>query len=86
MYFLVQLVNIVFKVYYVLILARVVLSWVRHNPYQPLIRFVYEVTEPVLGFFRGIIPSLGMVDISPLVALLALEFAHWLLITILLGF
>jgi len=82
----IELVDIVFRVYYILILARVVLSWIRHDPYHPLIRFIYEITEPVLGFFRRIIPSMGMLDLSPLIALLALEFAHWLIVTILLGF
>ena len=82
---MVQIIDIIFRVYYILILARVVLSWVRHDPYHPLVKFIYEVTEPVLGFFRRIIPPLGMVDLSPLVALLALEFAHWLIISYILG-
>jgi len=77
---MIQFVDIIFRVYYILILVRVVLSWVRHDPYHPLVRFIYEVTEPVLGFFRRIIPSLGMIDISPLVALLALELVHWLIV------
>ena len=72
-----------FYVYYILILVRVVLSYIRHDPYHPLVHFVYEVTEPVLGFFRRIIPPLGMVDLSPIVALFALELVHGLILRIL---
>jgi len=72
-----------FYVYYILILVRVVLSYIRTDPYHPLVRFVYEVTEPVLGFFRRLIPPLGMVDLSPIVALFALELVHGLIMRIL---
>jgi len=72
-----------FYVYYILILVRVVLSYIRTDPYHPLVRFVYEVTEPVLGFFRRLIPPLGMVDLSPIVALFALELVRGLIMRIL---
>jgi len=72
-----------FYVYYILILARVVLSYVRTDPYHPVVRFIYEVTEPVLGFFRRIIPPLGMVDLSPIVALFALELVHGIVMRLL---
>ncbi len=77
---LVSLVNIAFEVYMALMMARILLSWVKHNPYQPIIRFIYEVTEPVLGFFRRIIPPLGMIDISPIVAFIALGFVRSIII------
>lgn len=69
---LVSLVDIAFQVYMALMMARILLSWVKHNPYQPVIRFIYETTEPVLGFFRRIIPPIGMVDISPIAAFFVL--------------
>ncbi|GBF33284.1 cell division protein YlmG/Ycf19 [Desulfocucumis palustris] len=77
------IVNIIFQVYIWLIFARIILSWVRHNPYQPVIRFIYEVTEPVLGFFRRIIPPIGVVDISPIAAFFALELLNRLIIQLL---
>ncbi len=79
---LVTLVNIAFEVYMALMMARILLSWVRHNPYQPVIRFIYEVTEPVLGFFRRIIPPIGMIDISPIIAFLVLGFVRSLIIRV----
>ncbi|RJX17123.1 MAG: YggT family protein [Ammonifex sp.] len=73
MEFLFRAVNIAFWVYGALIIIRVVLSWVRHNPYQPALRFVYEVTDPYLNFFRRFIPPVGMIDLSPIVALFVLD-------------
>ncbi|MEW6193012.1 MAG: YggT family protein [Bacillota bacterium] len=70
---LIRAVDIAFQVYSWLIIVRVVLSWVRHNPYHPLIRFIYDVTEPYLRIFRRFIPPVGMIDLSPIVAFLVLE-------------
>ncbi|WP_018085549.1 YggT family protein [Desulfurispora thermophila] len=74
------IVNVAFQVYDWLIFIRIILSWIRHNPYQPVIRFIYEVTEPVLGFFRRIIPPLGVIDISPIAAFFALELLRQLVV------
>lgn len=70
---LITVIDIAFEVYMALMLVRILLSWVRHNPYQPVIRFIYEITEPVLGLFRRIIPPIGMIDISPIAAFFALQ-------------
>jgi YggT family protein len=70
---LIRAVDIAFQVYSWLIIVRVVLSWVRHNPYHPLIRFIYEMTEPYLRIFRRFVPPVGMIDLSPIVAFLVLE-------------
>jgi YggT family protein len=81
--FLFRAVNIAFLVYGALIIARVILSWVRHNPYHPALRFVYEVTDPYLNFFRRFIPPVGAIDLSPIVALFVLDILQrlvfWLL-------
>ena len=68
---IITVVNVAFQVYMYLLIIRILLSWVRHNPYQPLIRFIYEVTEPYLGFFKRFIPPFGAVDFSPIVAFFA---------------
>jgi YggT family protein len=56
------------------ILIRIILSWFRINPDNPLVRALYQVTEPVLAPFRRVIPRLGMFDLAPLVAPLVLGF------------
>lgn len=77
------IVNVAFQVYTWLIFIRIILSWVRVNPYQPVIRFIYETTEPVLGLFRRIIPPVGMIDFSPIAAFFALELLRVLVIRLL---
>lgn len=77
-------VNVAFEVYSYLIIIRILLSWVRHNPYQPLIRFIYEVTEPYLNVFKRFIPPFGAVDVSPIVAIFVLQILRNLVIKILL--
>lgn len=79
---LITLVDIAFEVYMALMMARILLSWVKHNPYQPVIRFIYEITEPVLGMFRKIIPPIGVIDISPIAAFLALGLLRSLIIKV----
>ncbi len=78
-----RIVNVIFQVYYWLIFIRIILSFIRHNPYQPLIRFIYEVTEPWLRIFRRFIPPVGMIDFSPIAAFFALEILRQLVLVFL---
>lgn len=79
------MINVIFQVYYWLIFIRIILSLriIRHNPYQPLIRFIYEVTEPWLRIFRRFIPPVGMIDFSPVAAFFALEILRQLVLALL---
>lgn len=79
----ITVIDVAFEVYMVLMFGRILLSWVRHNPYQPIIRFIYEITEPVLGFFRRIIPPLGAIDISPIAAFFVMGMVKNLIIYLL---
>lgn len=73
------IVSWVFTAYEFLILIRVLLSWINMDPYRPtishpLVRMLQQVTDPVLAPLRRLIPPIGgAVDISPVVALFALE-------------
>jgi|YNPMSStandDraft_1061717.scaffolds.fasta_scaffold15496_5 YggT family protein len=69
------------KIYeYVLIIA-IFLSWVNPDPYNPLVRFIYSLTEPVLSFFREKIPlRLGIIDFSPVFVFIIIEILKNLLI------
>lgn len=80
-----DLVRVAFQVYSWIIIGRIILSWVPHDPYHPVIRFLYDLTEPYLSIFRRIIPPLGMIDLSPIVALIGLQLIL-LALRILLGF
>ena len=74
--FLVWLVGTAFDVYTLLLLARVVASWVGASPYHPAVRWLVRVTEPVLAPVRSRFPPRGGVDFSPVVALLVLWVAR----------
>ncbi len=54
------------------ILARALLSWVRPDPSNPIVRVLNSVTDPILEPLRRVIPRMGMMDITPLVALIGL--------------
>ena len=64
----IQLVQTLFEVYSFILLARVLTSWVQIDPYNPIIRILYQLTEPLLGAIRRFLPQTGMMDFSPIVA------------------
>ena len=55
------------------ILARVLLSWVPSLQHSRLGRFVYDITEPILGPIRRLIPPLGALDLSPFIAMVVIQ-------------
>jgi YggT family protein len=57
---------------WLLILGRVLFSWINPRFEGPIARFLYETTEPLLGPIRRLLPQTGMIDFSPLVLLLLL--------------
>ena len=70
-------VNVVFQVAALAILARVLVSWlpmagVRIDPFHPVIRFLYQITDPILEPIRRF-ATFGMMDFSPIVALILLQ-------------
>jgi len=65
--------------YFVLIIARVIISWIASQSHHPLIPLIYQLTEPVLKPISKLIPPLGGIDLSPLFALIALRFLLLLL-------
>lgn len=85
MNFLRIFVPLLFNLYSLLILARVLLSWVNLSPYHPVVTFIHEVTEPVLKPLRNIIPPIGMLDISPIAALILLRILESVIMSILLN-
>ncbi len=68
-----------------LIIIRVVFSWMPIDPYSPFVRLLREITDPVLEPFSRLIPPIGGLDFSPIVALFVLEFLEQLLLRMLYG-
>lgn len=78
---LARLLEILLWAYFWLIIARAVLSWVNPDPYNPVVRFLYRATEPVLRPIRNRLPTLQMgLDLSPMIVLLAIYFLESFLI------
>ncbi|MDX8377412.1 MAG: YggT family protein [Mariprofundales bacterium] len=76
-YFLIslaQLLHVVLFFLTIIIFARAVLSWVNPDPYNPIVRFIGQVSEPILTPLQRVVPNMGGVDLSPVIALLALMF------------
>jgi YggT family protein len=70
------------NVYWWIIIARAVLSWVNPDPYNPIVRFIYNATEPILYRIRRTLPFsfLGGLDLSPLIVLAAILFLQIFLV------
>ena len=61
------------NLYMWVIIIRAVISWVNPDPYNPIMRFLYQITEPVLSPIRRWIPLKGMgIDISPMIVIAAI--------------
>lgn len=77
---LVQTLNTFVSIYLVLMFIRILLSWFPNvNWYDPPFSVLSQLTDPYLNIFRSIIPPLGGIDFSPIIAIFALQFAAQLL-------
>lgn len=61
-------------IYSFVVIASVLISWVGPDPYNPVVRILRQLTEPVFKLFRRFTPRLGAIDISPVVVLLLIMF------------
>ncbi len=78
LYALAQILDMVIWAYMLIVIARAVLSWVNPDPYNPIVRFLYSVTEPVYRYVRRILrlPSVG-IDFSPIIVILVIYAADY---------
>jgi YggT family protein len=76
---LIMLVDYGIEALMLLILVSSVLSWVRPDPRNPLVRLLNAVVEPILLPIRSLVPPAGPLDLSPLVAMLILWFLQHIL-------
>lgn len=76
---LIQAVDVAFQVLIWLIIIRCLLSFIRHDPRQPVFRFIYDVTEPVMRPFARLVPPVGGIDFSPILVIMVLDLV-WKLI------
>lgn len=75
-----NLLEILLTAYSFCIIAAALISWVNPNPYNPLVRFLYKITEPALRPIRKLLPLRLPIDISPIILLLTIYFIQLFLI------
>jgi YggT family protein len=82
--FFIQFVNIFADIIIFAIFVRVILSWIRPTGSKgKVFIFLFEITEPILSFFRKFIPRIGMIDITPIIVFLVIELLRGLIIGLL---
>ena len=82
--FIFRFVSIFFDLLSFAVLARILMSWVPSGGAPQLRAILRDITEPILGPFRRLIPRIGMIDISPIVAIIALDLVKSIILQLLL--
>ena len=76
-----QLIDFLLTAYMWIVIGRAVVSWVSADPYNPVVRFLHEATEPVLSRIRRLVPiSVGGFDFSPVIVILCIIFLQSFLV------
>ncbi len=76
-----QFISLFIQIYSLIILARVLMSWVNVDPYSPVARAIFDLTEPVLAPVRNLLPQAGGLDFSPIIVMVLLQVVGQILIT-----
>lgn len=75
-----ELAALLFNVYIFAILIQAVISWINPGTYNPVTALLHSLTEPVLRPFRSLLPPVSGIDLSPLLALIALQVVKMLVL------
>ena len=70
---MISIIHITFEILTYIIFIRVILSWFPHNPYQPLIKLIYQISNPILIPIRNFVSPIGGIDISPIIAIFMIQ-------------
>jgi YggT family protein len=82
-----NLINFVLGAYMWVIVGRAIISWFNADPYNPIVRFLYDITEPLLAKIRRILPfsAAAGIDFSPMILILIILFLQSFIVPTLLG-
>lgn len=80
-----RIIDLAFNIYIFIVIARALVSWVNPDPYNPIVRFLHNATDPVLYRLRRLMPFLqaGTFDFSPIVLLILLSVVQQVLVAFL---
>jgi YggT family protein len=82
MHSLATIIDIVLNLYMWILIARVILSWVNPDPYNPIVRFLYNITEPLMYRVQRILPlQFGGIDLTPMAIIIAIIFLRSFLVS-----
>lgn len=76
-----RILDIALTVYFWIVVISALLSWVNPDPYNPVVKFLRNVTEPVYRRIRKVIPTyFGGIDVAPLIVIFAIMFLQYFLV------
>ena len=79
--FIAQTLEGLLQLYFWVVIISALMTWIEPNPYNPIVRFIYAVTEPLFNWIREHLPVIfGGIDFSPLVVVLGISFLQRYLI------
>ncbi|MBF7042966.1 YggT family protein [Campylobacter volucris] len=82
----VQIFSLIIDIYVWVIIIAALISWVRPDPYNPIVQILYRLTQPAYSLVRRFIPTMiGSIDLAPLIIILALKFIQIFLTNLILG-
>ena len=82
-----QIMSMAINIYIWIVIIAALISWVRPDPYNPIVQILYKLTEPVYAKIRRFIPTIiSGIDITPIIVILALQFINLFFIKLLYSF
>ena len=76
-----SILNLLLDLYFWVIFARAILSWIRPDPYNPIVKTIYRLVDPLTYKISRIIPTkIGMVDVAPFILMLLIVFVQKFLV------
>jgi YggT family protein len=79
-----QILHMLISVYIWVVIIAALITWVRPDPYNPIVQTLFRLTEPVYAFIRRYIPTvIGGIDLSPIIVIFALQFIDLFLVKLL---
>ena len=79
--YIANFISLLFQILGLAIFLRAIISWFRLAPDNPIQVILVQITEPILAPLRRVVPSLGMIDITPWVAIILLQFLGQLIVS-----
>lgn len=70
---MIEIINLLFDLINFFLIARIILSWFPHNRYYPIIKIIYNFTDPLLSPFKNMINPIGGIDLSPIIVFFLLR-------------